>query len=223
MATFTQNSFRFRNNDNGETNASWIANANTNITPTVGAPGLILRIRIAATQTGTAGTLTGRLYIAKNGGSYAQASASATTGCRVGTNTTYFADNDATTQQLSSGTFVAGKMDCATGQTTATASMATNAVTDHEYEIELVFADLANGDYFDFRERNSTTAFGTYTNTGRITVTKNTPPTTALNTPTDTATGQSLTPTLNFTGTDADGDTIEYEVQIDTVNTFDAH
>jgi hypothetical protein len=47
-------------------------------------------------------------------------------------------------------------------------------------------------------------------------------PTSALNTPTDTATGQSLTPTLNFTGTDADSDAVEYEVQIDTVNTFDS-
>ncbi len=51
----------------------------------------------------------------------------------------------------------------------------------------------------------------------------NSVPTVALNTPSVAATNQSLTPTLNFTGTDIDGETIEYEVQIDTVNTFDAH
>jgi hypothetical protein len=46
-------------------------------------------------------------------------------------------------------------------------------------------------------------------------------PTVALNTPADAATGQSTTPTLNFTGTNPDGETVEYEVQVDTVNTFD--
>jgi hypothetical protein len=48
------------------------------------------------------------------------------------------------------------------------------------------------------------------------------PPTVALNTPADTATGVSTTPDLAFTGTDADADTIEYEVQVDTVNTFNS-
>jgi len=47
-------------------------------------------------------------------------------------------------------------------------------------------------------------------------------PTTALNTPADAATGQSTTPTLNFTGTDGNADTVEYEVQIDTSNTFNS-
>ncbi len=47
-----------------------------------------------------------------------------------------------------------------------------------------------------------------------------TAPTTALNTPADAATGQSTTPTVNFTGTDADGDTVEYNVNIHTSSTF---
>lgn len=42
----------------------------------------------------------------------------------------------------------------------------------------------------------------------------NTAPTTALNTPADAATGVSVTPTLNFTGTDADSDTVEYQAQV---------
>jgi len=50
----------------------------------------------------------------------------------------------------------------------------------------------------------------------------NVPPTVALNTPADVATGQSTTPDLLFTGTDADSDEIEYNVQVDTVNTFDS-
>lgn len=47
------------------------------------------------------------------------------------------------------------------------------------------------------------------------------PPTTALNTPADSATGQSTTPTLNFTGTDLDSDVVEYQAQVST-SLFDA-
>ena len=47
-------------------------------------------------------------------------------------------------------------------------------------------------------------------------------PTTALNSPADVATGVSLTPILAFTGTDAESDAVEYNVQVDTVNTFDS-
>lgn len=52
--------------------------------------------------------------------------------------------------------------------------------------------------------------------------TDNTEPTVSLNTPADSATGQSLTPTLNFTGTDSDSDAVEYQVQVDTSNTFNS-
>lgn len=46
-------------------------------------------------------------------------------------------------------------------------------------------------------------------------------PTVALNTA-DAAGVSTSTPTLAFTGTDLNGDAIEYEIQIDTVNTFDS-
>jgi|GEM_PF-1440695 len=46
--------------------------------------------------------------------------------------------------------------------------------------------------------------------------------TVALNTPTDTQTITDSTPALNFTGTDVNSGTIEYNVQIDTVNTFNS-
>jgi hypothetical protein len=50
----------------------------------------------------------------------------------------------------------------------------------------------------------------------------NNAPTVALNTPSDSATGVSTTPTLEFTGTDAEGDDVRYNTQIDTANTFDS-
>lgn len=49
-----------------------------------------------------------------------------------------------------------------------------------------------------------------------------TAPTVALNAPADTGTASSTTPTLTFTGTDAEGQDIAYEIQIDSVNTFDS-
>jgi hypothetical protein len=44
----------------------------------------------------------------------------------------------------------------------------------------------------------------------------NTSPTTALNSPADSATGVSTTPVLDFTGTDADGNDVRYNVQVAT-------
>jgi|GEM_PF-2017693 hypothetical protein len=49
----------------------------------------------------------------------------------------------------------------------------------------------------------------------------NIPPSVVLNSPNDTEM-TSLSPTLNFTGTDPEGDGVEYNVQLDTVNTFDS-
>jgi hypothetical protein len=48
-------------------------------------------------------------------------------------------------------------------------------------------------------------------------------PTVELNTPADASSGSNATPTLNFTGTDSNADAVEYEVQVDTVNTFDSN
>jgi hypothetical protein len=66
---------------------------------------------------------------------------------------------------------------------------------------------------------------GSFTLTGQsatLTYTPNVSPTVALNTPADTATGISTTPTLEFTGTDPGDDDVRYNVQVDTVNTFDS-
>lgn len=47
-------------------------------------------------------------------------------------------------------------------------------------------------------------------------------PTVALNTPADTGTVNTVTPTLDFTGSDPANTSLNYEIQIDTVNTFDS-
>lgn len=50
----------------------------------------------------------------------------------------------------------------------------------------------------------------------------NLPPTVVLNTPDDVSSTIDTTPTLDFTGTDSDSDTLEYNVQIDTLDTFNS-
>ncbi|HRN86081.1 MAG TPA: hypothetical protein PK863_02015 [Candidatus Dojkabacteria bacterium] len=52
--------------------------------------------------------------------------------------------------------------------------------------------------------------------------TANVSPTVALNSPADTATITDTTPELIFTGTDTESNDIRYNVQVDTVNTFDS-
>lgn len=47
-------------------------------------------------------------------------------------------------------------------------------------------------------------------------------PTTVLNSPANGSSGSNLMPTLNFTGTDVNGNVLEYEVQLDTTDTFDS-
>jgi hypothetical protein len=171
--TWRQDTFRFRNDDGSETTATWIDAAGTNITKNVDAGNISIRVRVAASEQGvTAGTLTGCLYVQKNGtGGYIQASPTSTTGVKVlpSDNVT---DDAATTQQISAVAWIAGKMDDLTGQCNATASIARYSGTEHEYSIQLNAANLVNGDYFDFREYNSTTLFATYTLTGRITIVK---------------------------------------------------
>jgi hypothetical protein len=175
---WTQNTFRWRNDNGSETSATWLAAAGTNITPTIAYnETLKIRLRIVTQESGTtSSTLSGRLYIAKNGGSYSQISNSATNGCKVASSTN-FTDDSVTTKQVTSGTFVAGRMDCSTGQCSATGTIAQNSYTEHEFELQFDGANLANGDYFDFRMRNGTTAYGTYTLTPRITFNRTAPPT----------------------------------------------
>mgnify|MGYP000561858478 CR=1 FL=1 len=47
-------------------------------------------------------------------------------------------------------------------------------------------------------------------------------PTIALDSPADASSTADTTPDFLFTGTDINGDTLEYQIQIDTVNTFDS-
>lgn len=64
--------------------------------------------------------------------------------------------------------------------------------------------------------------YGSWSLAKSLTILPNLKSTVVLDTPTDLSIGLSTAPTLSFTGTDPEGDSIEYQVQIDTANTFDS-
>jgi hypothetical protein len=60
------------------------------------------------------------------------------------------------------------------------------------------------------------------TYSARFSIVPDTSPAVVLNSPAASATVSDTTPDLDFTGTDVNGDTLQYQVQVDTVNTFDS-
>lgn len=105
--------------------------------------------------------------------------------------------------------------DTSTGPTTAN-SKATSSGTTGAYAPSMT--GLASGTHYFVRAyaiNSQGTSYGSEVTFDTL----NYPPTVALNSPSDTATGQSITPTLTFTGTDTEGNTITYEVQI-SLNTL---
>jgi hypothetical protein len=203
--TWRQDDFRFRNNDGSESAATWITTAHVNITRNISAGNISFRLRIAASEQGsTAGALTAQLFYQKNGsGGYIQVGA-ATSGIKVVT-TSYYADDAATSSQMSLTPFVAGKTDLDDGICAATASIARYSYTEHEYMLQVVAADCVRGDYFDFQEHAGTAAFTTYTYTPRVTITNNLKLQTTVGAFTETGNGAKLTYTAIGTGGGAMG------------------
>lgn len=184
--SFTQTDFRLRNDDGSESTATWKAAANINISIDVSSGDVSLRIRLCAQEVGTtAATFASNLFASYNGGAYAQVG-SATSQVKA-VDSTNLTDNAATTQQVTAFTFVAGRVDDVDGTMTATASIAQNSGTEFEFMVQLVKADLNNGDTLDFRLYRSGVAIATYTNTPRITIIKTIPPTGAGGIPLITA------------------------------------
>lgn len=169
--SFTQTDFRLRNDDGSETTATWKAAANTNISVDMNAGDVNVRIRLCAQEVGTtAATFASNLFASYNGGAYAQVG-SATSQVKS-VDSANLTDNAATTQQVTAFTFVAGRVDDVDGTMTSTASIAQNSGTEFEFMVQLIRADLANGDTLDFRVYRSGVAIATYTNVPRITIIK---------------------------------------------------
>jgi len=134
-ANLAQDIFRFRNDDGSETTATWSAVADTNVTIS-GDTNFRLRIAIRETAGGAANNVPFDLQYSLNSGAYALVTTSTPVKVVTSANVT---DGTATTQQLSSGTFVAGEIDTdgTVGNTTLEGSS-----TEHEWVLQL---DSAQG------------------------------------------------------------------------------
>ncbi len=132
-----------------------------------------LRIGIENTDATTAGASAYKVRVSKNGGAYADVTASSsnvkTFACAN------FADGDDVAQLITSGTYQTDNnaAEESTGAFTLTAGLAASTKFETEIALEFISADLANGDSLDFRITQSDgTVLDTYTVTANATITK---------------------------------------------------
>lgn len=165
-----QVNFRGRYDNGSETAAGWIANVDTNFSFNAET---VFRIRIAVAETNSrAATYGYKLYRSLGGGTYTEVTPSSAVVQLV--SSSYVTHDDLTTQQISSGTFVQGRIN--TTGTTSNVAL-NNSRTEIEYVIKIVGADVATGNTIDLRAyRSDDAALNTYTVTPRVTVATVPPP-----------------------------------------------
>lgn len=165
--------FRDGGTDTIDTAPTWLAAENTNHSLDVTDGNAKFRLRYMLQENSAAsGNETWTIRSQKNGAGGYLAVTTSTLGCRSA-DVSSSVDNAAlTVQRLTAGTgsFIAGQYD-ETGATAAAVISASNH-TEYEYGLELVAAEVVDGDFFDFRIYRTTTALSVYTVTLRITTIK---------------------------------------------------
>jgi hypothetical protein len=173
--------YRFRNDDGSETTATWKAAQNTDVSMP---EGTTFRLRFEIQETnGVAvnGTdadfgLTRRL----NGGSWIMPNAESATVLMPGTSSNV-ADTDATTDQLTAGTgtFGGGTIEELNARVNGTA-IAANGHVEYEFVLEVLAADVVDGDVIEVELVQYPVAYGGPAN--RITLTNTQSPTITVGT-----------------------------------------
>ena len=168
-AVTNQTDFRFRVNSGNEATATWLANINTNISIDVDTS---FRYRVVVAETAGASnpeTVNLLLFFSLNGGTFTLITDSTAVQFASFTGSS---DGDATTQQVGSGTFVAGELD----NTGAVANLdLQSSETEMEYCLTIDSGQVANDDTIDLRAFNSGVALDNYGNTGRATAIESAP------------------------------------------------
>jgi len=167
---FDQDSFRGREDDGSETAATWIAAANTDWTQNVDAN---FRIRFLIQETNGGPNNNSQLQLQYNKNSGGWNDVNGTSSNAQSSLSTHFADDDNTTQQLGSGTFITPNsgMDEDNGLAGELNDIdfAGNDEVEVEYCLQLLSADVADGDTIQFRVLVDSTAISA-TNTPTVTV-----------------------------------------------------
>lgn len=143
-AVLNQQNFRARNDDGSETAATWIATAGSNWTQQVDST---FRLRFLVDESaGADNTVGGSLEFNINGGGFA--AVGSTTAVQFAASGTV-TDGTATTQQIGTGTFVAGEFD---SNGTASSVTLNNSESEFEYCLLIDSAQVADADSIQIRE-----------------------------------------------------------------------
>lgn len=170
--SFSQDMFRFRNDDNNQILATWIANENTNINIK---SYITFRCRFAINQTvSSANTNLARnfkLRYSLNGGTYTDVGAQGSQSVIRYADSKSITDNEATTNLIlvSASTFVAGSVDENGDTGTITFTSGALSFTEVEFVLNIYGGLLNPSDTLDLRvyETNNT-ALAAYTQTARV-------------------------------------------------------
>jgi len=168
--SFTQASFRFRNDDGSQTTATWKAAVNVNSDEKAYR---IFRCRFLIQQTvsnaNTALTRNYKLRYSLNGGTYTDVGAQGSATIIRYANSPNIVDDEATTQQIGTGSFIAGDVDENGDTGTLTFTSGSLSETEIEFVLELYGGAINQTDNLDLRvfETNNT-LLAAYTNTARI-------------------------------------------------------
>lgn len=151
VSAFRQSAFRFRNDDESETAATWKAADNTDVSI---AKDAIFRLRFVIQNYGTASGSTGGLVVEQsvNGGAWVNTPTTASAGIPVeydlSPNVT---DQQATTQQLGSGTFVSGIVEEGSVTFGTARTLPAGTETEYEYVLKLNGLFATSGDTIALR------------------------------------------------------------------------
>lgn len=168
------NHFRFRDGgtDTVDSTPTWLAGEDTNVNIDVSSGNIKLRLRFAVQETGGADDSAAPYTIRSSIDAYAAGLTTSSTGIRCA-DVSSSADNTAinTSRLTGSGTFVTGQYD-ETGSS-ANITLLASRYTEVEFGLELVAADLTDGQIIDLRCYRSASPLDSYAVTPRITVSKN--------------------------------------------------
>lgn len=170
--SYSQDGFRFRNDDGSQTAATWIDALNTNVDLEQDA---VFRLRVRVQQTSSAMTTNAgnteknfKLRVSQNGGAYADIGAVGSASALRYASSGNVSDGNATTSQLSgSGTFIAGTIDNNNDTGTLVFGAGGLQYTELEFVLQINSAVANDGDTFAFRVyETSNVALNSYTQTG---------------------------------------------------------
>lgn len=172
---FEQTDYRGRNDDGGESGATWKAATNTSyeVNP---AKSTNHRVRFAVAEVNGAkdNNRQFQLQYSKNGGAWTNVGTS--TSNVQAASSSNVSDGTQTTQQITTNTFAGGELavgDALAGDNTAI-DFAGGDTAEVEYSIEIIDADVAQADVIDLRVIfGDGTTLSTYTNVASITVNYN--------------------------------------------------